>query len=201
MEVEVAPDGAARAANLSRQGELTQLLQAWQEGDAEALERLIGLAYDELRRIADAHLRRERPAHTLQPTALVHEAFLRLAGRSRLHVESRVQFYAIVAQAMRRVLIDHARRRRALRRGAEPLAVTLENLADRGRDTDVQALDSALAKLDALDPRQARVVELRGLAGLRIDETALALGLSPSTVQREWRMAKAWLARELRRSP
>jgi RNA polymerase sigma factor (TIGR02999 family) len=182
-------------------GEITRLLKWWQSGEPLALHALVPLVYSELRRLAAAHLRRERPAHTLQATALVSEAFLRLAGRDRPHLDSREEFFGLAAQAMRRVLVDHARRRRAQRRGGGRADLPLEVLAEPAAMpvAGVLELDAALSRLEALDPRQARVVELRFFAGLELEETAAALGLSVSTVQREWRMARSWLRRELRR--
>jgi RNA polymerase sigma factor (TIGR02999 family) len=179
--------------------EITGLLRRWKNGDDDALHLLVPVVYSELRRLAASYLRRERPGHTLQPTALVSEAFLRLAGRHSPHVDTRQQFFALAAQAMRRVLVDHARRRRALRRGGgAPPPFPALSAPDAGPDTGVLELDAALSRLEALDPRQARVVELRFFGGLELEETASALGLSISTVQREWRMARAWLRRELK---
>jgi RNA polymerase sigma factor (TIGR02999 family) len=180
---------------------LTELLQAWQQGDARAGEELVPLVYVELRRIAAIRLRAERDGHTLQATALVHEAWLRLAQQHGAHWQNRSQFFAIAVQAMRRILVDHARRRQAAKRGAgAPMAdidELAEVLASPVPDEQLLALDSALVELAALDERQARVVELRFFGGLSVDQTAAVMGLSPSTVKREWATARAWLFRRV----
>jgi len=185
---------------------VTELLRAWGAGDAEACEALTPLVYAELRRQAQRALRREEDGHTLQATALVHEAWLRLDGQHDARWESRSQFFAVAAQMMRRVLVDHARTRQALKRGGAGVRVTL-GVVDRevggpGDDEpldamDVLALDDALARLAALDPQKARLVDLRYFAGLSIPEAAAALGVSPATVGREWAVARMWLRREL----
>ena len=180
-------------------GDVTRLLAAWSEGDAKALEELIPLVYDELHRLAQMHLARERAGHTLQPTAVVHEAYLKLVDQKRVSWKNRGHFFAVAAQAMRRLLVDHARRRDAEKRGGAVTLIPLE-VADPAvapRETDVLALDRALEKLAALDARQAKVVELRYFGGLTLDETADVLGSSASTVGRAFRLAKAWLHREL----
>jgi RNA polymerase sigma factor (TIGR02999 family) len=179
--------------------EVTRLLRDWRAGDEEALERLLPRVYDELRRLARAYLARERPGHTLQPTALVHEAYLRLVDQTRVDWQNRAHFFAIAATSMRRILVSHARRRHAAKRGGAALTLTLdEGLAAAGeRDVDLVALDEALAALERLDPRQARIVELRFFAGLTIEETATALEVSPATVKLDWKLARAWLFREL----
>ncbi|HEV8240742.1 MAG TPA: sigma-70 family RNA polymerase sigma factor [Thermoanaerobaculia bacterium] len=186
---------------MSARGEVTAALLAWSGGDREALGRVLPQIYDELRSIAAQHLRKERAGHTLQATALVNEAFLRLSGRERVHVEARVQFFAVAAQAMRRVLVDHARRRQADKRGGRETPVPLTEVAEAqladSPQVDLIAVDDALQRLAALDERQARVVELKFFAGLEVDEIAAALDISPSTVQREWRMARAWLRHQL----
>lgn len=178
--------------------DVTRLLQGWRAGDREAAERLMERVYDELRRLARRRLSGERAGHTLQPTALVHEAYMKLAGQ-RVDWRSRAHFFALAATAMRRILVSHARKRRAAKRGGGALTLTLdEGLAGGGeRDLDLLALDRALAGLAALDPRQARIVELRYFAGLTIEETAEAVGVSPATVKLDWQMARAWLHREL----
>jgi len=179
---------------------LTELLRAWGAGDAGAGEALVPLVYAELRRQARLALRREGEGHTLQPTALVHEAWLRLDRQHDARWESRTQFLAIAAQVMRRVLVDHARTRRALKRGAGATQVTLgdaERAVAASGEVDVLALDDALARLAVLDPRKARLVELRYFAGLSIPEAAAALGVSAATVGREWAVARMWLRREL----
>ena len=184
----------------SRPGQVTRLLEAWGAGDSGALNALMPLVYGELRSIAAGQLRRERPDHTLQPTALVHEAFLRLIGQDRVQWQSRSHFLGVAAQAMRRVLVDHARRRRAHKRGADPRRVSMEetDLA-LAPDVDLLELDDCLARLQALDSRQARVVELRVFAGCTMEEIAEALGISESTAKRHWRLARVWLRAALTR--
>ncbi len=175
--------------------DLTQLLRDWNAGDREALDRLIPLVYDELRRLARRELRRERVDHTVQPTALVNELYLRLLQQRDATWQNRAQFFAVAAQLMRRVLVDHARARVAAKRGGGAPRVSLdaglELPADGG--VDLLALDRELTRLAELDPDQARIVELRFFSGLTIDETAAAIGRSPRTVKREWRLARAWL--------
>ena len=185
-------------------GEVTAALAAWSGGDHEALSRVLPYVYDELRALAAQQLRRESPGHTLQPTALVHEAFLRLAGRVEVHVEARGQFFAIAAQAMRRVLVDHARKRLASKRGSggPRLSITaVEELVASAPAVDVADLDQALERLEEVDPRQVRIVELKFFAGLGLEEIAAVLGVSRSTVRDDWRMARAWLRDELARGP
>ena len=179
---------------------LTEMLRAWGAGDVGAGDALVPLVYAELRRQAGRALRREGEGHTLQPTALVHEAWLRLDGQHGARWESRTQFLAIAAQMMRRVLVDHARTRHALKRGGAGTRVTLgeaELAAAASDEVDVLALDDALARLAVIDPRKARLVELRYFAGLSIPEAAQALGVSQATVGREWAVARMWLRREL----
>jgi RNA polymerase sigma factor (TIGR02999 family) len=179
--------------------QVTELLVAWREGEPGALDRLLPLVYGELRRQARAQLRRERPGHTLQPTALVHEAFLRLFGQRGTQWQNRRQFFAVASQAMRRALVDHARARAAAKRGAGLTRVALSDAARAAAplDADVLALDQALGRLEQLDPRQVRVVELRYFGGLSAEEAAEALDVSLATVNRDWAMARAWLFREL----
>ena len=179
---------------------VTRLLLEWSDGDGQALTRLIPLVYDELRRIAGQYLRRERAGHTLQPTAVVHEAYLKLVGQRRVRWQNRAHFFAVAAQLIRRILVDHARARAAAKRGGglPPLALERAPGPAGGRDLDVLALDETLRRLSTLDPRQARLVELRFFAGLGVEESAEVMGVSPATVKREWRTAKAWLYRELR---
>jgi RNA polymerase sigma factor (TIGR02999 family) len=180
-------------------GEVTALLLRWQEGDREALDRLLPLVYDQLHRLADRQLRRERQGHTLQPTAVVHEIYLRLVDQRRATWQSRAQFFAVAAGMMRRVLVDHARGRRAAKRGGFAQHVALEDI-DAGIDppsVDLVDLDDALGKLERLDADQARIVELRFFGGLTVEETAEVVRSSPATVKRDWHSAKAWLYREL----
>ena len=180
---------------------VTALLSEWSGGDRKAVERLLPLVYDELRRQAARLFRREAPGHTLQPTAVVHEAWLRL--RPSGPWKSRAQFFAVAGRLMREVLIDHARRRSAAKRGGRQSRLTLdeERTPGGGGGVELLALDEALQKLEGLDPQQARVVELRYFAGLSIEETAEALSVSPATVKREWQMARAWLREALGGSP
>jgi RNA polymerase sigma factor (TIGR02999 family) len=184
---------------------VTELLRAWGAGDVEASDSLVRLVYGELRRQAGLALRREGVGHTLQPTALVHEAWLRLGDQHDVRWESRTQFFAIAAQAMRRILLDHARTRRARKRGGGAVQVTLAD-ADASAPSadgaaldavDVIALDDALARLALMDPQKARLVDFRYFAGLSIPEAAEVLGVSPATVVREWAVARMWLRREL----
>lgn len=178
---------------------LTGLLRAWSAGDRAALDALVPLVYAELRVQARRHLSKERRNHTLQPTALVHETFLRLQGQRRAHWQNRRQFFAVAAQTMRRVLVDHARARIAAKRGAGRTLVPLEDAPEPARapGVDVLALDQALERLSALDARQAQVVEMRYFGGLSAEETAAALGISIPTVKRDWALARAWLFRAL----
>ena len=182
---------------------ITQLLQSWQQGDAQSGEEVVPLVYAELRRIARIRLSAERAGHTLQPTALVHEAWLRLMQQHGANWQNRAQFFAIAAQAMRRILVDHARRRHSSKRNSGETPVTLDHIeeivAGPVPDQEMLALDAALEQLTALDARQARVVELRFFGGLSIEETADVLSLSPTTVKREWTTARAWLFREVQR--
>jgi len=181
-------------------GEVTLLLAEMRSGRKDALTRLAPLVYNELRRLAGRYMRDERTGHTLQPTALVHEAYLRLAGQDRANWRNRAQFMGIAGQLMRRILVDHARKRHAAKRGGT--LVTLEEGIGNQRSTATQAeeilaVDEALARLDRLDPQQARVVELRYFGGLSAEETAEAMGMSQRTVEREWATAKAWLRAQL----
>jgi RNA polymerase sigma factor (TIGR02999 family) len=180
-------------------GDVTRLLQRWGAGDAQAVEELLPLLYDELRRLAAAYMRRQPMGHTLQPTALVNEAYLKLAGQDSLSFANRAGFFALAAKAMRQLLVDHARAHHAAKRGGDAVRVTLdEGVASvPSRDVDFADLDAALEELGRLDERQARIVELRFFAGLGIEETAAALSLSPATVKREWATARAWLYRRL----
>jgi len=177
----------------------TEALVAHSNGDPKAAEELLPLVYDRLRSLAARYMRSERRDHTLQPTALVHEAYLRLVDRTRVDWQGKTHFYAVAATQMRRVLAEHARARRAGKRGGGARKVTLEDLVGitAGGLVDVLALDEALEKLAQASPRQGRVVELRFLAGLSIEETAHVLDVSVGTVKGDWRVARAWLAREL----
>ena len=181
-------------------GETTELLLSWRAGDETALARLVALLYDELHGIAAAFMARERDDHTLQPTALIHEAYMRLVDYNRMTVESKSHFLSICARVMRRILVDVARSRSSAKRGSGVSVVALdEDLAvaiERGEQ--LIALDDALTTLNALDARKARVVEMRFFGGMNLNETASALGISPETVTRDWRFAKSWLLRELR---
>ena len=180
--------------------DVTKLLQLWSGGRKDALDELLPLIYAELRRLASSYLRRERRDHTLQATALVHEAFLKLVDQRAVRWQNRAHFFGIAAQAMRRILVDHARARAAGKRGdgARPVALDDAMLLTDAPDVDVLALDEALTRLAVLDPQQSRVVELRFFGGLTMDETAEVLHISPATVGRDWTLAKAWLYAELR---
>jgi len=180
-------------------GMITKLLQTWSAGDPEAAERVLPLVYEELRHIACRQLRQERGGHTLQATAVVHEAYLRLQGQAGFEWPSRAHFFAFAAHLIRRILVDHARHRNRAKRGGGLERVTLAEAADLAleRAPDLVALDEALTSLESLDPRKAAVVELRFFAGLTLDETAEHLGVSPETVGREWRRARAWLYDQL----
>jgi RNA polymerase sigma factor (TIGR02999 family) len=179
---------------------VTQLLQEWRGGDREALDRLVPLVYEELRLQAARYLRRERPGHTLQTSALINEAYLRLVDAQDVPWQSRAHFFAVAANLMRRILVDHARRKRAGKRGGADVRLPLDEAMGvaGGQQVDLIALDEALEMLAALDPQQARVVELRFFTGLSVEETAEALGVSPRTVKRDWGMARAWLYGELK---
>jgi RNA polymerase sigma-70 factor, ECF subfamily len=179
--------------------DVTVLLRRWSDGDAAALDALLPSVQAELQRLARSYMRREREGHTLEPTALVHEAYLRLVDQRDVQWASRGHFFAIAAQAMRRVLVDHARGHLAAKRGGGAERVTLSGVPDIGAvaDPEVLALHRALERLAALDPRQARVVELRTFGGLSVEETGAVLGISPATVKREWATARLWLARAL----
>jgi len=179
--------------------DVTELLRLWSDGRTEALDRLLPLIQLELRQLAASYMRRERPDHTLQATALVNEAFMKLADQRTVRWQNRAHFFGIAAQAMRRILVDHARARSSRKRGAGDRHVPLDDvvLAHEAANVDLLALDEALTRLARIDPQQSRVVELRFFAGLTIEETAIALGISPATVVREWTVAKAWLYAEL----
>ena len=185
----------------SRVTNVTELLAQWNDGDREALTQLMPLVYGELRQLADHYMRREDADHTLQPTALVHEAYLRLVGTTSGRFASRAHFYGAAAQAMRRILVDHARRGLTHKRGQRPIVLSLDTM-ELGVELrqELVDLDAALTKLAAEAPRAARTVELRYFGGLSIDETAEVLAIAPATVKRHWTFARAWLHRELNRA-
>jgi RNA polymerase sigma-70 factor, ECF subfamily len=179
--------------------DVTQILEALSAGDQSAPARLMPLVYDELRRLAGRYLRRERPNHTLQATALVHEVYLRLIDQSRVNWQNRAHFIGVAAQMMRRILVDYARLHHGQKRGGYRHKLSLDDAAgfEKDKDVDLIALDEALGELARLDPGQSRIVELRFFGGLTLDETAEVMGISRSTVKREWLMAKAWLYSQL----
>jgi RNA polymerase sigma-70 factor, ECF subfamily len=183
----------------SRASEVTQILNDWRAGDAQAADKLMPLVYDELRRLARDYLRRERVDHTLQPTALVHEAYVRLVDDKRVSWQNRAHFYGIAARLMRRILVDHARARNAIKRGGLVQKVPLDEARDLppAATNDLVALDSALEDLAKTYPRKSEVVELKFFGGLEADEIAEVLQVSPKTVLRDWQFAKLWLCREL----
>jgi RNA polymerase sigma-70 factor (ECF subfamily) len=180
--------------------EVSRLLLNWSEGDRAAFDKLVPLVYDELRRLARHFMRREREGHTLQTTALVNEAYVRLVDQRSVRWQNRAHFFAIAAQLMRRILVDHARSRRFAKRGGEARQVSFDEAAivSRERCAELVAVDDALTDLAARDPRKSQIVELRFFGGLNIEETAEVIGISPTTVQREWRSAKAWLYQAIR---
>jgi RNA polymerase sigma factor (TIGR02999 family) len=203
---------ALPASRAQAPGELTQLLQRWSQGDEAAFDRMVPMVYDELRRMAQRHLRHERGGHTLQGTSLVHEVYLRVAEGGPVQWQSRAKFFGWISTLMRHILIDHARSRQAAKRGGGAEVVSLDALHENGGDAadppaphapadgpDLVAIDQALQRLERLDPQQGRVVELRFFCGLSVAETAEALNISPATVKREWMTARAWLLRELGR--
>lgn len=179
--------------------DVTRLLLDWGHGDQSALDSLLPLIYNELRRVADSYLRRDRPGHTLQATALVNEAFLRLIDQNQINWQNRTHFFGAAANLMRQILIQHARANHAAKRGGERQKLYLDEAGDvaQSSDLDLVALDDALRDLEAVAPRQCRIVELRYFGGLSIEETGEVLSISPATVKREWTMAKAWLRREI----
>jgi len=182
-----------------REHELTQLLRAWSEGDEQALEKLVPMVYAELHRLARHYMAGERAGHTLQTSALVNEAYLRLVDFKNVNWQNRAHFFGVSAQLMRRILVDFARSRRSLKRGGEILTVSLEegSIASPDKGADVVALDDALKTLAAMDARRSRVVELRFFGGLNAEETAAVLKVSAETVLHDWKLAKVWLLREL----
>ena len=180
-------------------GEVSILLRAWSEGDQGALERLTPIVYDELHRLARRYMRGERPGHSLQATALVNEAYTRLVDYNRMQWQDRAHFFAVSAQLMRRILVEHARRRNQKRgRGVQHVPLDETAVVCGQQDTDLVALDDAMNSLAKLDPRKVQVVEMRFFGGLSVEETAEVLKVSPVTVKRDWRAARTWLYRELR---
>jgi RNA polymerase sigma factor (TIGR02999 family) len=180
--------------------QITQLLKGWVSGDQAARDQVMPLVYEELRRMAHRHMRKERPGHTLQTSALVNEAFVRLVDQREVQWQNRAHFFGIAAQMMRRILVDHARSRKYAKRCGDARQVPLDEVAivSAERAADVMALDDALTSLATVDQRKSQVVELRFFGGLSIDETATVLAVSPGTVMRDWTLAKAWLRREMR---
>jgi RNA polymerase sigma-70 factor, ECF subfamily len=183
----------------STQHEITHLLRAWSDGQQDAPERLLPLVYEELRRLARSYMVRERPDHTLQTTALVHEAYLRLVDVTAMSFQNRAHFFGMCALLMRRILVDSARSRASFKRGGDWRPVQLEEalVVSPESEIDLVALDDALKGLEAVDPRKSRVVELRFFGGLSVEETAAVLQVSVETVMRDWKLAKSWLRREL----
>jgi RNA polymerase sigma factor (TIGR02999 family) len=194
---ELKPQNAEEAA--TRAAEVTQWLMACEGGDTEALEKLLPLIYDELHRQAIRFFVRERAGHTLQPTALVNEVYLRLVNQHEMNWQNRAQFFGIAAQMMRRILVSHARARHAAKRGGGEQRITLEEgvAVAPERDVNLLAVDEALTKLQTIDPEKSRMVELRFFSGLSVEETAEVMGVSPRTIDRQWQTAKAWLHREI----
>lgn len=185
------------------QSDVTQLLLDWNQGKPAALDELLPLVYNELRRLANSYLRREGSDHTLQGTALVHEAWIRMIDRGRVEWQNRAHFFGIAARLMRQILVDHARADRAEKRGGGKTMLALDEGigVQEARNIEMLALDEALTRLAALDSQQARIVEMRFFGGLSVEETAAVLGVAPITVKRDWAVAKGWLFRELQRTP
>jgi len=183
--------------------DVTRLLQNWSEGDQNALDQLTPVVYDELRRLAASYMRRERHDHTLQSTALVNEAYLKLVDQKNVVWQNRAHFFGIAAQMIRRILVDHARAHKAEKRGGGMGVLSLDEAigVPERRDIEILSLNDALTRLSELDPQQGRIVELRFFTGLSIEETAEVVGVSPATVKREWAAARAWLFREISRKP
>jgi RNA polymerase sigma factor (TIGR02999 family) len=178
---------------------VTELLTEWGNGDKEALDRILPIVYDELRKQAARYLRRERAGHTLQTTALIHEAYIRLVDQKNVRWQNRAHFFGISAQLMRRILVDHARTKGRVKRGGSDIRVSLDdvNLIAKEKDLDILAVDEALDRLAKIDEQQSKIVELRFFSGLTVEETAEVLKISPATIKRDWSMAKAWLHREI----
>jgi RNA polymerase sigma factor (TIGR02999 family) len=180
--------------------QVTQLLMDWRRGDGAALDELMPLVYQELRKLAGSYLRSERPDHTLQPTALIHEAYLRMIGNDMPEWQSRAHFFGVAARLMRQILVDHARTRHAAKRGGDQQKISLDDAPQVFAQSDTAellALDNALTKLAAFDERRSRILEMRCFGGMSVEETAAALGVSEATVKREMRLAQAWIRREL----
>jgi RNA polymerase sigma factor (TIGR02999 family) len=184
---------------MSTSHSVTQLLEQWNRGDREALDKLMPLIYEELRKMARRYMGQQNPGHTLQTTAVIHEAYLRMIKQKEKHFQNRAHFFAVAAQAMRHILVDYARARQTAKRGAAARPISLEEaaLVTEERAGELVALDEALKELERLSKRQSRVVELRYFGGLTVEETATVLEVSPDTVMRDWSMAKAWLYRAL----
>lgn len=183
--------------------QVTQLLLDWSKGKREALNELMPMVYQELRKLASGYLRSERPDHTLQPTALIHEAYLRMIGHDMPEWQSRAHFFGVAARLMRQILVEHARTRQAVKRGGDQQKISLDDAPQvfaQGDAAELLALDHALTKLSSLDERRARILEMRAFAGMSVEETAEALGVSDRTVKREMRLAQAWIRRELEQS-
>ena len=180
--------------------EITERLIAWGAGDRAALDQLLPVVYQELRRMAGNYLRQENPGHTLQPTALVHEAWLRLINQARVNWRNRAQFFGVAAQMMRRILVDHAKAKHREKRGGDAVKLSLDDVINlsRERAAELLALDDALDELTRVDERKSRVIELRYFGGFSVEETAQILGVSPETVMRDWKLAKAWLYQQIR---
>lgn len=179
--------------------QVTKLLHDWSQGNKGALDQLMPVVYSELRRLANSYLRSERPDHTLQATALIHEAYLRLIDQNTPRWESRAHFFGVAARLMRQILVDHARSRAAVRRGGDQQRISLDDalLFSEDQAADLVAFDEALGRLAALDERKSRIIEMRSFGGMSVEETAEALGVSAPTIKRDLRLAKAWLRREL----
>lgn len=183
-------------------GEVTRLLVNWGNGDKAALDNLLPIVYQELKQMARRYLRAESAAHTLQATALVHDAYMRLVDQTRVSWQNRAHFFAIASEMLRRILVDYARARHRQKRGGGMIRVTLHDVHPaKGDDLDLLELDEALTRLKEIDPKQVKIIELRYFAGLSIEETADIVGVSTATVKREWSMARAWLYREIRKGP
>lgn len=182
--------------------QVTNLLTRWRSGDREALDALMPLVYEELRRLARHYLHLERPGHTLQSTALVHEAYVRLVGQGTPEWKDRAHFFGVAARLMRQILVDHARTHRAMKRGGDSFTLTLDEgvVGSKSKDLDLLALDDALNGLALISPQQSQIVELRFFSGLSIEDTSQVLGISPATVKRSWTAARAWLFREMNRT-